>query len=70
MAAPNGRFEVRDNGFALAIEAAGSVPNLAIKLGINRQAIYGWTRIPAERVPQIAKITGLPPRLLRPDLYR
>lgn len=43
---------------------------LARKLGITRQAIGLWKKIPAERVVEIEEVTGIPREQLRPDLYR
>ncbi len=43
---------------------------LATKLGISRQAVFKWRRIPAERVLKIEAITGIPKERLRPDLFK
>lgn len=45
------------------------LPLIAEALKIARQAPYGWKRVPALRVQQVARITGLKPHELRPDLY-
>lgn len=42
---------------------------LAKKLGIRHPAIYQWKRIPAERVLDVERETGIPRGELRPDLY-
>lgn len=47
----------------------GRLTNLAAALAIRPSAILQWSRIPAERVPAVAKATGLPAHDLRPDLY-
>lgn len=52
-----------------AIEKAGGVPELARRIGISRQALYNWTRIPAERVVAVESATGIPRSELRPDLH-
>lgn len=52
-----------------AIEAAGSVAALAGILGITRQAIEKWTRIPAEQAYKIEKATGIRCHELRPDVF-
>lgn len=52
-----------------AAVAAGGFPALADRLGITRQALYQWQRIPAERVIDIERISGVPRHELRPDLY-
>lgn len=43
---------------------------LAGALGISYQAIQQWKKIPAERLVDIEKATGIPREELRPDLYR
>lgn len=45
------------------------MPIIAEKLHIARQAPYAWKKVPAERVQQVARITGFKPHELRPDLY-
>jgi DNA-binding transcriptional regulator YdaS (Cro superfamily) len=39
-------------------------------LGISRAAVSLWTKVPAEMVVEVEKITGIPREQLRPDLYR
>lgn len=46
--------------------------SLARELGITAQAVGRWfrnERVPSERLPRVARITGIPERDLRPDLY-
>lgn len=52
-----------------AAEKAGGIVALARELGIKHTAMYSWTRIPAERVVDIERVTGIPRQRLRPDLY-
>ncbi len=52
-----------------AAQKVGGMTQLAAKLGGARQALYQWTRIPADRVVEIERLTGVPRRELRPDLY-
>jgi DNA-binding transcriptional regulator YdaS (Cro superfamily) len=59
-----------DAGLTKAIEAAGGVRALARALGIKHPAILQWVRIPAQRVVDIERVTGVPREQLRPDLYR
>jgi DNA-binding transcriptional regulator YdaS (Cro superfamily) len=40
------------------------------ELGLSRGAVSQWTRVPAERVIEVERITGIPREELRPDLYR
>lgn len=42
---------------------------LARQLGISRVTLYNWQKIPAERVVEIEKLTGISRSRLRPDLY-
>ena len=48
----------------------GAVAHLARELGISHAAIRQWGRVPAERVVEVERITGIPREALRPDLYR
>ena len=47
----------------------GRARKLARAIGIGDSALSQWDRVPAERVVAIEKATGIPRRLLRPDLY-
>jgi len=59
----------RDAGLTTAIEAAGSQHELARRLRIKAQSVTKWTRVPAERVLQVERVTGVSRHDLRPDLY-
>lgn len=54
-----------------AIAAVGSQQALAQALGITQQALSQWKlrRVPAERVLDVERITGIPRHDLRPDIY-
>ena len=53
-----------------ARKAAGGNVGIARALGgITPQAISQWRRVPAERVLDVERITGIPRSNLRPDLY-
>ena len=55
----------------LAAEAAGSMAELARRLNLGPSALQKWhTQIPAARVVDIERVTGVPREQLRPDLYR
>ena len=45
--------------------------DLARTLGVNKSTITRWAsgRVPAERVLDVERITGVPRHALRPDLY-
>jgi len=55
------------------IRRVGGVTALAELLGVaNHTTISKWRargRIPAERVPEISRLTGIPRHELRPDLW-
>jgi len=48
-----------------------SLTQLAQQLGLTKAAVYAWRKngIPAERVIQIEKLTGVSRKNLRPDLF-
>ena len=50
-------------------EIAGGLGRLATQLGITHQAFYSWRRVPAERVIDFERVTGIPRHEIRPDLY-
>jgi DNA-binding transcriptional regulator YdaS (Cro superfamily) len=53
-------------------EAAGKVGGivkLSLALGLSRGAASQWRRVPAERVLEVERLTGVPKEILRPDLY-
>ena len=52
-----------------AAEKAGGVVSLARELGIKHTAFYSWKRVPAERVLEIERVTGIGRHELRPDLF-
>ena len=52
-----------------AAEKAGGVVSLARELGIQHTALYSWNRVPAERVLDIERITGISRHEQRPDVF-
>ena len=52
-----------------AIALAGGSKQLAEHLGVTRQAIEQWRRIPPRHVLTIERLTGLSRYDLRPDIY-
>ena len=48
---------------------AGGLMKLASELGIKHQAFYSWTKVPAERVLDFERATGISRHELRPDVY-
>jgi hypothetical protein len=61
---------ITNPGLKAAIEAAGGMRLLAERLGIRWEAVQRWERVPAERLIQVARLTGIQPEILRPDLYQ
>jgi DNA-binding transcriptional regulator YdaS (Cro superfamily) len=59
----------RPSPIELASAAVGNKSELARRLGVKVQSIQQWKRIPAERVLDVERITGIPRHKLRPDLY-
>jgi transcriptional regulator with XRE-family HTH domain len=58
--------------FRLAQDPPWSRAKLAEALNVSRPAVFRWEKgdrkIDAELVPTISEITGIPARVLRPDL--
>jgi DNA-binding transcriptional regulator YdaS (Cro superfamily) len=54
---------------ALTLIRSFGVSRLAGELGVTHGAVSQWRRIPAERVIEIERITGISREKLRPDLY-
>ena len=55
----------------IAAHAIGGYSKLAEALQISRQAVAKWRhrQIPAERVREVERISGVSRQILRPDLY-
>ena len=53
---------------SLAAKEFGGVVKLSLALGLSRAAVSNWKRIPAERVLEVERVTGIPRHELRPDL--
>lgn len=43
---------------------------LAREIGITRGAVAQWDKVPAERIGDVARVTGIPFNVLRPDLFK
>lgn len=52
-----------------AVKAKVKITALAAELGISRSAIAQWKKVPAERIGDVARFTGITPQVLRPDLF-
>lgn len=53
-----------------AAEKAGGVTKLASEIGVKHPSLHSWKQIPANRVRDIERVTGIPDYELRPDLFR
>lgn len=52
-----------------AADKVGGIRSLAPLLNITPSALYQWRKVPANRVVEVERITGVPRQELRPDLY-
>lgn len=50
-------------------ERRGIRLQIAKAIGLNKAAVYQWRKVPAERVLDVERITGVSRHDLRPDLY-
>lgn len=56
-------------GIEVVRASVRSMAWLANELQITRGAVSQWDRVPAERVLEVSRITGLSPNILRPDIF-
>ena len=56
------------DGMELIRAKRGMLAKVAHDLGITRAAVVKWEKVPAERLPEIEEITGIPRHVLRPDI--
>lgn len=47
----------------------GTMADLAVKLGLTRQAVSHWKQVPLRHVATISSMTGIPREKIRPDIY-
>lgn len=52
-----------------AVVAVGGVSRMAEKLNVTRSAVSQWSKVPAERVGEVSRLTGYPPHEVRPDIF-
>jgi hypothetical protein len=58
-----------DPALLRALQNAGGATAIARALGITPQAVGQWRKVPAERVIELERVSGVPRHDLRPDLY-
>ena len=51
------------------VRAAGGPTRVAEVFGISVAAVSQWDQVPAERVLEVARLSGLRPMDIRADLY-
>lgn len=56
------------NGMDLIRDRRGLLAKVAKELGVTRGAVVKWDKVPAERLPEIERITGISRHDLRPDI--
>ncbi len=47
----------------------GMARSLSLQLGISRQAVSQWKKVPVLQVLKVEKLTGISRHVLRPDVY-
>lgn len=50
-------------------DRVGGLHKLAEGLGIKHQAFYSWKKVPAERVLDFERLTGISRHIQRPDVF-
>jgi hypothetical protein len=60
---------IKDQIISQVCAAYGSAANLSRALGITRQAVALWRKVPLKYVRRISAHTGIPLDQLRPDIY-
>ncbi len=59
---------MRDPALEDLFARRGAITRIATELGISTAAVSQWKRVPDDRVADVARILGLAPTALRPDL--
>ena len=66
-----GKFDdIEDQGLRLALEKAGTRQKLGESLGLTRQMIHRWKRIPVRLAPKVEELYGIPREIIAPELYK
>lgn len=59
------------NGSHIISECSVSLAEIARRVGVQRSAVSKWVRrgIPANRVVAVSRATGIPARVLKPEIF-
>jgi DNA-binding transcriptional regulator YdaS (Cro superfamily) len=57
-----------DTGLQLIRRQRGMLKRVAETVGLSQGRVSQWDRVPAELLPQVEAITGVPRHILRPDI--
>lgn len=60
---------IEDQWLRLAVEKAGNEAKLAKALGVSRQIVNRWTKIPDRFAPAVEQLYGIPREKIAPHLY-
>jgi len=53
----------------MIVERAGGVRTVAEEIGRSTQLVHQWEYVPAKHVKAVAKLSGLAPKTIRPDIF-
>lgn len=59
----------KDEALERAIRKVGGQTTLAELIGVAKQAVQSWRRVPPDRVLSVEAASGVPCWELRPDIY-
>lgn len=65
---PKGRPKTDEEGYGLVLSKM-SKAELARGLGIKKQNLSRWKKVPPHHVPKVAELTGLPREKILPSIY-
>ena len=63
------RLAQMDEPLRQAIKVMGGIAPLADAVGLARQGVYQWKRVPPTQAMAVESVTGLTRSYLRPDIY-
>lgn len=61
--------EIKNEGLRLALEAAGGFPQLGTALGVSRQSVHKWDRVPDRFAVEVERLYAIPRAVTAPHLY-